>query len=137
MKLSEDEAGLDLLEHDKILKEQLDMIRSRIYLLDGADKRIMSMYLVNGISYRQIALLLGISTSSISRKIKRIIPKLTQGIFILCLKNQEQFTQAEIAIARDYFIKGLSIRKIARKRKTSFYKIRQTLAEIRQTADNI
>jgi predicted DNA-binding protein YlxM (UPF0122 family) len=137
MKLNQEETGPDLLEQDKYLTEQLDMIRSRLYLLDGEDRRIMSMYLVNGISYRQIALLHGVSTSSVSRKIKRIMPKLTEGTFVSCLKNHEQFTQTEIAIARDYFIKSLSIKEIARKRKTSFYKIRETLREIRLATANI
>lgn len=136
MNQSQEEDDLDLLVPDNSLQEQLDTIRSRLYLLSGIDKRILSMYLVNGISYRQIALLHGVKTSSISRKIRRLIPKLTEGIFISCLKNPGQFTQAEIIIARDYFIRGFSIKKIAGKRKVSFYKIRQILAEIRQNATN-
>ena len=93
----------------------------------------MSLYLEKNMSSRQIALLLDMNPSSISRRIRKITKRLTKGIFILCSERFEEFTRDEISIAKDYFLKGLSIRKIADKKNTSFHQVRQTIKEIQHT----
>ena len=124
----------DCRDDADISKERLASLRDRLFLLSGQNRIIMSMYLENGISYRQIALLLDVSPSSILRRIRKISQAM--GIYILCLKNQEQFTQNEMSLAMDYFLRGLSIRQIARKKNTTYYHIREKIIEIRHTANN-
>lgn len=118
-----------------LLREQNDIIRSRLFLLEKNDKIIMSMYLESKISCRQIALLLGVNRSKVSRRIKKITHELTKGAFISCMKKNTLFTPGEIAIAHDYFIKGLSIKQIAEKGNASYYQIREKLKEIQLTAN--
>jgi len=115
----------------------LNIIQSRFYLLQKRDRLIMSMYLENGLSYRQIALLLETSPSSISRRIKKIAYELTNGNFIVCMKMKHIFTPTELEIAKDYFIGGLSIKQLAQERKTSFYHIRELIKGISHTIDKI
>lgn len=111
-------------------RDQLDVLRSRLSLLNGKDKVMMTMYLDNGNSFRQIARLLGVSETSIARRIHRLTERLLDGKYIACLRNRENFYKHQMDIAKDYFLKGLSIRRIAKRRKTSRYYVRRTIAEI-------
>ena len=56
------------LEARKQNRDEIDLLRSRLVLLDTRDKVLMTMYLENGNSFRQIARLLGVSEATISRK---------------------------------------------------------------------
>ena len=121
----------------RVLAEQIDTLRNRFYLLETQDRMIMSMYLDNEMSFRQIALLLNASPGKISRRIRKIIFELTKGKFILCMKKRELFTRPEIDIAKDYFVGGLSIKQIAERKNMSIYQTRELLKEIRHNINTI
>jgi hypothetical protein len=120
MEIYPDEALPDSYKIDDILQNQAVILRERLNYLHGRDKIIMSMYLINGISYRQIALLLKINQGTIFRIIKKTIHKLTEGVFAVCIEKKEQFSTDEISIAKDYYVNGLTIRKIAVKRNKAY-----------------
>ncbi len=131
------ESSIESVEAMETGIQESEILVSRLFLLRGKDKIIMTMYLEKGISYRKIAILLGINPSSVSRKIKKLKHFLTNGIYVSCLKNMDQLTSGEMEIAYDHFLKGLTIKQIARKRKTSYYKIRQKIKEIQHTTNNL
>ena len=112
------------------LRDQIELLRKRIYLLDGKDKALLKMCLENGSSFRQIALIVGINETSVARRIHKLIQRLTTGKYIICLQNREKFTQVQMEIARDYFLTGLSLRKAALKHFLTYYKIREIVSEI-------
>ena len=120
-------------EQIDVTSERLNAIRNRFYLLEKKDRMIMSLYLDKDLSFRQIALLLKNSPSSISRRIRKIAFELTKGKYILCLNVRHILTRREMEIAKDYFIAGLSIKQIAEKNETSFYHIREQLNDIHHT----
>ncbi|MBN2588476.1 MAG: hypothetical protein JXA96_01335 [Sedimentisphaerales bacterium] len=128
---------LNKSEHIKVLAEQLNTIRNRFYLLGRQDRMIMSMYLDKEMSFRQIALLFNTNPNRISRRIRKIIFELSNGKFIFCMKKRERFTRYEMDIAKDYFVRGLSIKQIAQKKNTSFYHIRELLKEVRHNINKI
>jgi len=111
-------------------QDQIDLLRSRLNLLNGQDKVLMTMHLDNGNSYRQIARLLGVSETNIARKIRRLTERLTNGEYINCLRNRDKLTRYQEVIAKEYFLKGLSQRTIAAKRKRSRYHVKETLKKI-------
>jgi len=111
-------------------RDRIDLLRSRLNMLNGKDKVLMTMYLENGNSFRQMARLIGVSETSIARRIHKITKRLIDGEYITCLRNRNKFNQHQMAIAKDYFWTGLSMRKIAAKRHCTFYRVRQTLNEI-------
>jgi len=113
-------------------RNRIDLLRSRVNLLTGKDKLLMTMYLENCNSFRQMARLAGINETSIARRIRKITKRLIDGEYITCLRNRDKFTKAEMTIAKDYFLRGLSIRKITDKRHTSYYRVRETLKRIQQ-----
>ena len=136
MEIYPDETLPDSYKNDDILQNQAVILRERLNYLHGREKIIMSMYLINGISYRQIALLLKINKGTIFRIIKKTIHILTEGVFAACIEKKELFSPDEISIAKDYYVNCLTIREIAKKHKTSFYNIREQLNEIKHTAEN-
>ena len=116
----------------KIYRDRIDLLRSRVGLLTGKDKLLMTMYLKNGNSFRQMARLVGVNEANIARRIHRVTRRLLNGEYITCLRNRSKFTKAELDIAKDYFLLGLSMKKIAKKRGRSFYGVRETLKKIQR-----
>ncbi len=119
------------LEDEKRRRDELDLLRSRLHLLNGKEKVLMTMYLENGSSFRQIARLAGVCDTSIARRIHILTERLTDGEYITCLRNRDKFTRDQMTIAKDYFLMGLSISKIAAKRHRSCYHVRETIIKIK------
>jgi predicted DNA-binding protein YlxM (UPF0122 family) len=111
--------------------DTLDLLRKRVGLLAGKDKVLMTMYLENGASFRQLAKLAGVSEATIARRIRRLTDRLTNGGYITCLRTRVKFSEAELSIAKDYFLTGLSTRKIAASRHCTRYNVRKTIKRIK------
>jgi predicted DNA-binding protein YlxM (UPF0122 family) len=111
-------------------RDRIDLLRNRVGLLTGNDKVLMTMYLENGNSFRQMARLVGVNEASIARRIYKLTKRLMNGEYITCLRNRDKFSRGELDIAKDYFLAGLSMRKIARKRNFTYYGVRKTLKKI-------
>jgi predicted DNA-binding protein YlxM (UPF0122 family) len=110
---------------------RIELLRSRLNLLSGTDKLLMTMYIKHGNSIRQIARIRGATETSIARRIRAISKRLADGPYIDCLRCRDKLTSLQLAIARDYYLMGLSIRRIAAKRRWSYYRVRDILIEIR------
>jgi predicted DNA-binding protein YlxM (UPF0122 family) len=113
-------------------RDRIDLLRSRVNLLTGKDRLLMTMYLENSNSFRQMARLAGVNESRIARKIHKVTKRLIDGEYITCLRNRDKFSKTEMAIAKDYFLGGLSMKKIAGKRHRSYYRVRETLKKIQR-----
>lgn len=109
-----------------------DLLRSRLNLLHGKDRLLLTMYICNGLSFRQISQLTGIDATSIARRIQRAARRLADGKYVLCLRNRDRFSDREMAIARDYLLLGLPMTKIAAKRELSYYRVRETVKKLRR-----
>ena len=106
-----------------VQQDRIDRLRARAYLLGDKDRTLLAMYLDAGSSVRQIARLTAMSPSTISRRIRRIIHRLSNDIYTACLRHRHRFTDLELAITRDYFIRGLSARRISREHNISYYSV--------------
>ena len=115
-------------------RSAIELLRGRVNLLTGKDKLLMTMYLDNSNSFRQMGRLAGISETSISRRINRITKRLISKEYLFCLRNRDKFTVTEMAIAKEHFLLGVSMRKIAVKRHWSYYRVRQTIKKLKQQA---
>ena len=118
-------------------RDRIDLLRSRVNLLSGKDKLLMTMYLENSNSFRQMARLAGVNETSIARRIHRVTKRLIDGEYITCLRNRNKFSKREMAIAKDYFLLGLSMKKIAGKRYWSYHRVRKTLKKIQRLVTTI
>jgi predicted DNA-binding protein YlxM (UPF0122 family) len=118
------------LEIKGFQRGRMDLLRRRLGLLSGRDKVLMTMHVENGISFRQIARLRGVSERSVARRIHQIAERLTDGEYLMCVRNRDKLSQRQIAVARDFFLTGLSMTQIAGKRGMSLYAVRKELADI-------
>ena len=109
---------------------QIELLRSRAELLSGRDRALMKMYLDNGASFRQMAAVAGVNEVTIARRIHQLVKRLLDGEYILCLRHQNRLGSFALAVAQDYFLAGLSQRRIAEKRNSSVYRVRKALKEI-------
>ncbi|UCE27442.1 MAG: hypothetical protein JSW52_01430 [Candidatus Coatesbacteria bacterium] len=112
-------------------RETLELLSNRINLLEGVEKVLMKMYLENGSSVRQMARLTGVSETTMARRIRKMTERLMDGQYINCLRCRSEFTKTELAIAKDYFLMGISMRRIAANRRSTYYFVRETLKKIR------
>jgi predicted DNA-binding protein YlxM (UPF0122 family) len=108
-----------------------DLLQSRIDLLTGKDKVLMKMYLEKGANFSQLAQLAGASEAAVARRIRKLSEGLVNGLYIACLRNKDKFTAIELAVAKDYFLAGLSMRKIAENMQCTYYRIRKTIKRIK------
>ena len=120
------------LEAKSKYRDRIDLLRSRVNLLTGKDKLLMTMYLENSNSFRQMARLAGINEANMARRIYKVTKRLIDGEYITCLKSRDKFTKTEMAIAKDYFLLGISMRKIAGKRHWTYYRVYKTLKKIQR-----
>jgi predicted DNA-binding protein YlxM (UPF0122 family) len=111
-------------------RDRIELLRSRLNMLSGTDKLLMTMYIKHGNSIRQIARIRGASESSIARRIRAVSKRLANGPYIDCLRCRDKLTCRQLAIAKDYYLTGLSMRQIATKRRWSYYRVRDMLNEI-------
>jgi predicted DNA-binding protein YlxM (UPF0122 family) len=112
-------------------RDQIELLRSRLSLLSGTDKLLMTMYIRNGNSIRQIARIRGATETSIARRIRAVSKRLADGPYIECLRCRDRLTSQQLSIAKDYYLMGLSMRRIAAKRCWSYYRVRDTIIAIR------
>jgi DNA-directed RNA polymerase specialized sigma subunit len=118
-------------------RDRIDLLRERLHLLSGKDKLIMTMYLEKGSSFRQIAQLAGVNEAKIARRIRTVTRRLIEGQYITCLRNQHRFTERQMTIANDHFLRGLAIRQIAANRHISYYRVRRILKTIQEVLQTI
>ena len=118
------------LENINNNRAKIDLLRSRLDLLDRKDKFLMTLYLEHGYSIFQISKLTKLCDTSVARRIKRLTKKLLEGRYLTCLKNPDKFDRHQMAIAKDYLLSGLSVREITKKRRRSVYHVRETILKI-------
>ena len=93
---------------------------------------MMTMYLKNSGTFRQMSRIAGINEANVARKIHKLIRRLLDGQYITCLRNRKNLTVEQIKIARDYFVDGLAMSEIARRHEISYYAVRQAMKRIQQ-----
>ncbi len=118
-------------------RDRVDLLLGRLGLLSGEDRLLMIMYWENGNSLRQISRLAGVDRKYVTRRIYNITERLMDGPYIDCLRYRHRFTLCEMAIAKDYFLSGISVQKIADKHDSSYYHVRQALQKIRCILENV
>ena len=114
----------------ELRRDGVDLVRQRIGLLSGKDKILMSMYYIDGCSFRQIAGLLDVNECNVSRRIRKITTRLLAGQYIRCLRNRQFFSSADLQIAKDYYVGGQTLRQIAAEGGCSFYEVRRAIERI-------
>ncbi|MHC4726937.1 MAG: hypothetical protein ACYS17_06860 [Planctomycetota bacterium] len=119
------------LENKNNNRARIEVLRNRLDLLDGKDKLLMTLYIEDGYSIFKISRMTDQCETSIARRINRLTKKLLEGRYITCLRYRNKFSRYQMAIAKDYFLRDLSMREIKKKRSRSFYHVRYTILKIK------
>ena len=108
-----------------------ELLRLRGTLLTGRDRALIEMYLDNGETVRRIATLAAVTPSCVARRIRTITQRLVDPTYPVCLANRQNFTTTELRIVKEYFVRGLSIQRISRRRRLSRHRIRKAIRKAR------
>jgi hypothetical protein len=54
-----------------------------------------------------------------------------EGEYVRCLEHRERFTERELEIAKEHFVRGVAAREVARRQGLSYYEARETVRKIR------
>ena len=127
--------GVDTFESRIDRRNKVELLRSRVYLLRGRDRLLMTMYLENGNSINQMARISGKSPSTVYRRVRKLVKVLLDGEYIKCLRFRTRFSKTEMLFAREYFMEGYSYRKIARRHRVSAYKVSKMVKGVREVLD--
>lgn len=97
-------------------RSQSDVIFSRLALLDPADRVMVEMHLLHGVSYKELGLLTGEKSQTLARRVDHCVRRLLGGQYIVVVRNRQCFSPEELAVAYDSFLLGMGYRTIAKKR---------------------
>jgi predicted DNA-binding protein YlxM (UPF0122 family) len=118
-------------------RDVTELLQTRVHLLTGRDKTLLATYLEDGKSFRQIARLTGVRPTTIARRIRRILKRLTDETYLSCLANRDHFSDLEMAIVTDHLVQGLSMVRISRDRNLSYYRVREAVLKAQKFAMSI
>ena len=90
------------------------------------------MYLENANSFRQLAQLLGVSEATVARRVKKIISRIGNRDIEDVLAKSSKLSRRQKKIARDYFLRGLNVKTIARKYKMTYYNTQRIINFLRK-----
>lgn len=115
-------------------RDTVDLLKQQADLLTGVDRTLLMMYIQAGCSFHQLARLTGRNRSSVGRRIRRIIQRLSDRTFILCQERRDDFSDLEMAVIRDHFIRGLSLQRICGNHNLCYYRVRVIVEKARKIA---
>ncbi len=136
-KVCDSNSKVGLRSCGSVFSSRIDMLTSRADILSSNDRALMKMYLKNGTTFRQMAQVAGTNEKAIARKIHDLTSRIIEGEYITCLRNRERFDRIEMAVARDYFIEGLTQKRIAKKRRITLYTTRKILLKIQDIVSKL
>jgi len=113
-------------------RARMDLLDLRANLLNGQDRALLQMYLEAGRNFHEIARLVGRSPSTVCRRIHRMIRRLSDQTYSVCLRNQRHFSPTELEVIRDRFVRGQSLASIGRCHALGHRRLRRIVAKARQ-----
>lgn len=113
-------------------RETVDLLDLRAHLLDHQDRALLRMHVEAGLSFHEIARWTGLSPSTVCRRIHRMIHRLSDPTYPICLGSPRHFTRQELDMIRDHFVRGLSLRRLCRRRHLGHRRLQRIIAKARR-----
>ena len=115
-------------------RDLVERLRENWGLLGPEERLLLKMHLEAGGSLDEIARVTGVSRSTASRRIRRVIRRLCDRTYPRCAAQPRSFGGAELAVVRDHFVRGLSLRRICREHGLCYYRARAIVQRARRCA---
>lgn len=113
-------------------RARVDLLDRRAHLLDRQDRVLLQMHLEAGCNFHEIARWTGLSPSTVCRRVHRMIYRLSDPTYTICLRNARHFSPQELDMIRDHFVRGLSLRRIRRRHRLGHRRLRRIIAKARR-----
>ena len=110
---------------------------ARAHLLTDADRVLLALHLDAGSSFGQIARLVGVQPTTVARRVRRIVARLVDQTYPICAQNRQRFTESELDIIRDFFVRGLSVARISRDHEVTYYRARAIVQMAQECAASV
>jgi len=117
-------------------RDGADFLKQQADLLAGVDRTLLTLYIGSGCNFYQLGRLTGMNRSSVSRRIRGILRRLSDQTYLACLESPSGFSDLEMDVLRDHFIRGLSLAKIARDAGLAYYRVRAIVEKAREVASS-
>jgi hypothetical protein len=114
-------------------RETVELLDRRAHLLDRQDRTLLQMHLEAGCSFHEIARWTGLSPSTVCRRIHRMIHRLADPTYQICLGSPRRFSPQELNMIRDHFVRGLSLACVRRRHRLGYRRLRRIIAKARRT----
>jgi DNA-directed RNA polymerase specialized sigma24 family protein len=114
-------------------REQLGILRQRAELLGAEQAAFLEMVLDRGSSFGQIARLTGMHEGTLRRRFQRLVGRLISKETLVILRSGKLDSRQQ-AVARAYYLEGLSQEVIARQSGCTQYFVRMTVQRVRKLA---
>ncbi len=113
-------------------RTQVDLLDRRAHLLDRQDRALLQMHLEAGLSFHEMARWTGLSPSTVCRRIHRMIHRLADPTYVICMGNARHFRPQELEMIRDHFVRGLSLACVRRRHRLGHRRLRRIIAKARR-----
>ncbi len=111
------------------LRRRLEAFSSRIPYLPRHEIQLLRIFL-SGCTFSQIAAMAKVSPATVSRRIAKIVSRLSAANYMYALRRNEAFSSEQMAMLRAYFVEGSSISQISRESGKSRACISRTIAKL-------
>lgn len=107
---------------------QIESILEKAALLRARDYSILRMHLEKGVTFRDIAYVVGLDEKTVARRIRRLVWRLRMW---RCVRLADAGLDAsDMAMARSYVVRGLSLRHAAAAHGTNKHAVRKALTRV-------
>ncbi len=112
--------------------KSLELVQGTTNMLTGEDRSLLKMYIEKGASFAEIARLVGTGEQRVARRVRRIARRLIDGRYVNCVRRPGKLNIVELGVSRDYFLRGLPLKRIAAKRGLTYHRARKALKRVRR-----
>jgi len=116
-------------------RDRVERVRAGWDLLEREDRLLLKMHLEAGSSFDEIARVTGLNRSTVCRRIQRMIRRLSDETYARCEAHRRCFSEVELAVIRDHFVRGRSLLRICRSHHLCYYRARVIVERAREFAD--
>jgi DNA-directed RNA polymerase specialized sigma24 family protein len=108
-----------------------DQVLNRARFLDPVDRTLVEQVLAKGVLPRELAVVAGVSTRSIQRRVRELLSRLNDPQVLAVLRQHGQWEPEVAEVALAVWVRRWTLRDTARRMNLSLHQVRQHVLAIR------
>jgi DNA-directed RNA polymerase specialized sigma24 family protein len=106
-------------------------LEKRISFLPDLDRKLVELSLDGRLKRREAALLLGLSAGTVTRRLNRLMTRLNDPLVVAAIDYGDLLPEGYKEVAIGYFLRGMTVRQVARALDLPVHEVERALAYIR------